>query len=209
VPFVFLDLAFRFLYAFRYTGAVGFKRAERKDYTEESLYEYAVGALGRRMRSVAELKRLMRPRVAHQDNANDLVEAVAERLKQQKYLNDARYAESYSSNRKENQKFGRMRVITDLKARGIIGQVIDKAVNTTYSDTDETELAKKFLQRKRVRPPQEGKAAARIFRMLLRAGFGSRTAYRVLNQFKVDPEVLSALESEAADMPEKSESENE
>lgn len=187
--------------------AVAFKRPERKNYTEEALYEYAVGALGRRMRSVAELKRLMRPRIAHQENANELVESVVERLKQQKYLNDARYAESYSSNRKENEKFGRMRVITDLKARGVHGDVIDKAVNTAYSDTDDVALAKKFLQRKRVRPPQDEKAAARIFRMLLRAGFGSRTAYRVLNQFKVDPEVLSALESEAADATEEPESE--
>jgi hypothetical protein len=31
-----------------------------------ALYEYAVGALGRKMRSVAELKRLLRQRVAAQ-----------------------------------------------------------------------------------------------------------------------------------------------
>ena len=186
---------------------MAFKRAARKDYTEESLYEYAVGALGRRMRSVAELKRLMRPRVSHQQDAEHLVEAVVERLKQQKYLNDARYAESYSSNRKENEKFGRLRVVTDLKARGVHGDVIDKAVNTAYSDTDEVELAKKFLQRKRTRPPADEKATARIFRMLLRAGFGSRTAYRVLNQWKADPEVLSALEAEAADATEQPENE--
>jgi regulatory protein len=188
---------------------VAFKRAERKDYSEESLYEYALGALGRRMRSVAELKRLMKPRVAHQDNASELVEAVVERLKQRKYLNDARYAETYSSNRKDNQKFGRMRVVTDLKIRGVHGDVIDQAVNTTYSGTDEVELAKKFLQRKRTRPPADDKAAARIFRMLLRAGFGSRTAYRVLNQWKVNSELLSTLESEAAELPEKSAAENE
>lgn len=186
---------------------MGFKRAEKKTYTEDSLYEYAVGALGRRMRSVAELKRLMRPRVGHQENANELVEAVIERLKQQKYLNDARYAESYSSNRRDNQKFGRLRVITDLKARGVHGDVIDKAINTAYGDADDVELAKKFLERKRVRPPADDKATARVFRMLLRAGFGSRTAYRVLNGMKADPEVLSTLESEAAEIPESPENE--
>ena len=186
---------------------MAFKRAARKDYTEESLYEYAVGALGRRMRSVAELKRLMRPRVAHQEDADRLVEAVVERLKQQKYLNDARYAESYSTNRKENEKFGRLRVITDLKARGVHGDVIDSAMKTTYGDTDEVELAKKFLQRKRVRPPEDEKATARIFRMLLRAGFSSRSAYRVLNGMKADAETLSALEAEAAESTDVPESE--
>lgn len=186
---------------------MAFKRPVRKDYTEESLYEYAVAALGRRMRSVAEIKRLMRPRVAHQADANALVEAVVERLKQQKYLNDARYAESYSSNRKENEKFGRLRVVTDLKARGVHGDVIDAAMKTTYGDTDEVELAKKFLQRKRVKPPEDQKATARVFRMLLRAGFSSRSAYRVLNGMKADTEVLSALEAEASDASEETETE--
>ncbi len=143
---------------------MAFKRAARKDYTEESLYEYAIGALGRRMRSVAELKRLMRPRVAHQDDGDKMVEAVVERLKQQKYLNDAKYAETYSRYRKENEKFGRLRVINDLKTRGVHGDVINKAVATTYDDTDEVELARKFLDRKRVRHPDgpEGSCAHRV-----------------------------------------------
>ena len=45
--------------------------------TRSELYEYAVGALGRRMRSVAELKRLLRPRVeAGDDFGQTLVELV-------------------------------------------------------------------------------------------------------------------------------------
>ena len=35
----------------------------KKLFTEAELYDYAIGALGRRMRSVAELKRLLRNRV--------------------------------------------------------------------------------------------------------------------------------------------------
>src|SRR5579885_1858928 len=126
---------------------MAFKRAARKDYTEETLYEYAVGALSRRMRSVAELKRLMRPRVSHQEEGDTIVEAVVERLKQQKYLNDARYAEAYSNNRKENEKFGQRRVITDLRVRGVHGDVIDQAVRASYGDTDEVAQAQKFLAR--------------------------------------------------------------
>jgi len=41
---------------------VPFPRPKKTD-SEDVLYEYAVGALARRMRSVAELKRLLRPRV--------------------------------------------------------------------------------------------------------------------------------------------------
>ena len=35
---------------------MAFSRPKRRQYSEDELYEYAVGALGRRMRTVAELK---------------------------------------------------------------------------------------------------------------------------------------------------------
>ena len=81
------------------------------------------------MRSVAELKRLLRPRVeAETEYGQTLVELVIRRLKDRGYLNDAQYAAAYSSFRRDNEKFGRRRVITDLKAKGVHGEVIEKAV---------------------------------------------------------------------------------
>ena len=47
-----------------------------------------------------------------------LVELIVRRLKDQGYLNDAKYAATFSSFRRDNEKFGRRRVITDLKAKG-------------------------------------------------------------------------------------------
>src|SRR6266508_5557920 len=92
------------------------KPAASKIYTEATLYDYAVGALGRRMRTVAELKRLMRTRAAHQPDCDALVEAVTARLKEQHYLNDSNYASCYSASRRDHEKFGRMRVVQELKA---------------------------------------------------------------------------------------------
>lgn len=42
---------------------MAFQRPKRRTYSEDELYEYAVGALARRMRTVAELKRMMRARI--------------------------------------------------------------------------------------------------------------------------------------------------
>src|SRR5436305_10384202 len=93
--------------------------ARRKLETENQLYEYAVGALGRRMRSVAELKRLLRQRVeAETEVGKILVELVIRKLKDQGYLNDAKYAATYSAFRRDNEKLGRRRVATDLKIKG-------------------------------------------------------------------------------------------
>ena len=168
----------------------------RKTYDEATLYEYAVGALARRMRSVAELKRLMRQRLPAGEESEALVEAVIARLKDQKYLNDTAYAAAYSSYRKENEKFGRLRVVTDLKARGVHADVIAQAVGAAYAGTDEEKLAREHLRRKRVQKPTDAQGAARIFRALLRAGYTSRTIIRILKQWDVDDEVLTALESE-------------
>jgi len=166
-------------------------------YDESALYEYAVGALARKMRSVAELKRLLRQRVPEGDESETLVDAVIARLKEQRYLNDSAYAAAYSSYRRENEKFGRLRVITDLKVRGVHGDVIAKAVSSAYSGTNEEKLAGEFLRRKRIKKPTTAKDAARVFRALLRAGYTSRTIFRILRQWDVDEEVLTALESEA------------
>ena len=69
----------------------------KKVYTEAELYEYAVGALGRRMRTVAELKRLLRQRVeADTEFGQTLVELIIRKLKDQGYLNDAKYAATFS-----------------------------------------------------------------------------------------------------------------
>jgi regulatory protein len=173
---------------------VPFQRTKICD--EATLYEYAVGALGRKMRSVAELKRLMRQRLPAGEEGEALVEAVITRLKDQKYLNDSAYAAAYSSYRKENEKFGRLRVVSDLKVRGVHADVIAKAVGSAYAGTNEEKLAREHLRRKRIKKPANNKDAARIFRALMRAGFTSRTIIRILKQWDVDDEVLTVLESE-------------
>ncbi len=170
-----------------------FKRPS-KTYDGESLYEYAVGALARQMRTVAEIKRLMRNRVKDQEHGELLVEMVVARLKEQKYLNDTSYAENYSRFRKDNEKFGRMRVIQELKIKGVHGDIIDSVVGAAYGDVNEEHLARAFLQRKRIVKPAGRKQAARVFRTLMRAGFSSRIIFSILKKWDVDDETLSALE---------------
>jgi regulatory protein len=172
------------------------KSAVKKIYTEASLYEYALGALGRSMRTVAELKRLMRTRAAHQPDCDALVEAVTVRLKQQHYLNDTSYASTYSRSRRDNQKFGSMRVVQDLRARGVHPDVIGKTVGETYAEVDEQKLARQFAERKRLKQPTDQKQAARIFRMMARAGFSSRIIVQLLRGWRVEDETISALEQE-------------
>ena len=169
----------------------------KKLYTENELYEYAVGALGRRMRTVAELKRLLRQRVeADTEIGQTLVELIIRKLKDQGYLNDAKYAAAFSSYRRDNEKFGPRRVITDLKIKGVHGEVIEKAVDSAYGEIDEEKQTREYLKRKRLKKPADQKQAARIFRQLVRAGFRSKTIFTILKKWDVEEEILTALEEE-------------
>ena len=169
----------------------------RKLETENELYEYAVGALARRMRSVAELKRLLRQRVDFETEIGQtLVEIVIRRLKDQRYLSDAKYAAAYSAFRRDNEKFGRRRVITDLKIKGVHGEVIEGAVNSAFAEVNEEKQAREYLKRKRLQKPKDKKQAARIFRQLMRAGFGAKTIFGILKKWEVEEEVLGEFEGE-------------
>src|SRR4029077_17044255 len=143
---------------------MAFSRPKRRQYSEDELYEYAVGALGRRMRTVAELKRLRGARVeeAASEYGQTLVELVIRRLKDQGYLNDSQYAAYYSSLRRDNQKLGRMRVATELKTRGVHGSVIEKAVEAAYEGVSEEKQAREYLRKKRLEKPKDQKQTARI-----------------------------------------------
>jgi regulatory protein len=174
----------------------------RKLYTEAELYDYAIGALARRMRSVAELKRLLRNRVeADTEIGKTLVELIVVRLKDQGYLNDARYAAAFSSYRRDNEKFGRRRVVNDLKAKGVHGEVIEKAVSSVYDEVQEENLARAYLRRKRLQKPKnrDHKQTARIFRQLTRAGFAAKTIFTILKKWGVDEETLTELENETSE----------
>src|ERR1019366_6741937 len=131
---------------------MAFPRPKKRSYSEDELYEYAVGALARRMRTVAELKRLFRARVedAESEYGQTLIERVIRRLKDRGYLNDSQYASYFSSLRRDDQKFGRMRVITDLKVKGVHGDLIDKAVNTAFEGVSEEQQAREYLRKKRM-----------------------------------------------------------
>lgn len=172
------------------------KSAAKKSYDEDSLYRYAVFMLGRRMRTVAELKRLMRGRAGHQPDCESLVEAVTARLKQQRYLNDTNYAAAYSALRRDNEKFGRMRVARELRSRGVHPDLVDKTLAEAYGEVDEAEQLGRFAERKRLAAPRDQKAAARIFRMMARAGFTTRAILAWLRRARVEEETLAQLEQE-------------
>ena len=162
---------------------------------EAGLFEYATRALGRQMRSEAELRRLMKTRAEPGEQGEAAVAAAMKRLREHGYLDDAAFAETYARLRQQNEKLGVRRVRNDLRQKGVHGDLIAETLEARYGQTSEEALAREHMARRRLRKPQNEKETARIMRRLVAAGFSTGVIYKILRQWDVPDEALAALEN--------------
>jgi len=179
-------------------------RREPPRLEESALWDYALGALGRRAFSVGELhQRLVRKAAEPRD-----VDRVVARLKEYGYLNDERFAETFAQSRLDNRGLGQHRVLRDLRQRRVGSKVAEQAVLRTYADTDETSLAAEFVARK-FRSKDlavylaDPRNLASAYRKLRYAGFSSSASIRVLKRHSAQAEELEQMEesNEGAEDP--------
>jgi regulatory protein len=161
----------------------------------EGLWAYALKALGGRAHSSGELREKLRRRAGREGDVDD----VLGRLKDYGYLNDQRFAEGFASARLANEKFGKTRVIQDLRQRRVAPLLAEKTVQKVYRDVDESALIEDWIRRKYRTAQREGlfqedKDLAAAYRRLLRAGFRTGEIVRVLKRFVKNPELLDNLE---------------
>lgn len=163
--------------------------------SERELYEYAVKSLGRHMRTEVELRRQMQQRAEFGERGEAAIAGVVARLKEQRYLDDQSYAETYARLRQQNDKLGARRVRSDLAQKGLKSELIEETVEARYGETNEETLAREHLGRKRIPKPESPKDTARVVRRLVAAGFSTGVIYKILRTWDVPEEALAGLES--------------
>jgi regulatory protein len=161
----------------------------------EGLWNYALRALGARAHSTGELREKLGRRAA---NPGDVDETLR-RLKDSGYLDDRRFAEGFAAARLSNERFGRVRVLQDLRGRRVAPALAEKTVGEVYRDVDESALIEEWVRRKYRLASREGlfqedKDMASAYRRLLRAGFRTGEIVRVLKRFARNPELLDSFE---------------
>jgi regulatory protein len=173
---------------------MAFARAKKREPVGEAgLFDYAVGVLARKMRTVRDLRRLMRNRAEEGEAGERAMDAVCVRLKELGYLSDTRFAADYTRLRKENEKFGRRRVQQDLMQKGVHKELIATTLATAYDEVDEVALAREYVARKRMKKPSgvnAQKETARVMGRLMRAGFSSGAIYKVLRAWDLPEEAI-------------------
>src|SRR5450432_851765 len=95
----------------------------------DSMWQFALKALGGRAHSTGELREKLRRRAAKPEDIDD----VLTRLKELGYLDDKRFAEAFATSRLTGEKFGRMRVVQDLRRRRVAPPVAEQTVQKVYA----------------------------------------------------------------------------
>jgi regulatory protein len=134
-----------------------------------SAYERALARLARRDQSEDELRRALRDRGYEAEE----VEAALERLRGQRFLDDAGFAERYARSRLAGRGLGRLRIRQGLRQRGVDQKVAESGLRRALKDVPEAEvldaLARRFWrQRTRDEPALR---VRKLWAFLLRRGF--------------------------------------
>lgn len=158
-------------------------RRPRTLHSEQALYEAALRALMRRAHSVYEMRRALERRAEEKT----VVQRVLQRLKQERLLDDARYAKQFARYRAESRRQGRYRIARDLRARGVPDRHIEAALEEVFAEVDEAAAIRRRIERrlrqfkgKDARAALDARKLASLYRSLLRAGFSTDSIRREL-----------------------------
>jgi regulatory protein len=119
---------------------------------------------------------------------------VLARLREQRFLDDARYAVDFARHHAKARHQGRYRIVRELRLRGVPDPHIEAAVAQAFAETDEAVLVRKIVERRMraLRGPLDQRKVASVYRSLLRAGFDAQLIRR---------ELRSAGNEAASDLP--------
>src|SRR5882762_8973045 len=154
------------------------RTSPRKLLSETDLYTAAINGLARRAYSIHEMRVYLERRAEDKE----AVGAIMTRLKDHKYLDDARYARQFVRLRAELRKQGTFRIARDLRARGVPDRHIETALAERAAESDEGAVVRTRLARriKSLRGPLDERRTASLYNSLLRAGFAAHTIRREL-----------------------------
>ena len=133
-------------------------------------YQRALRRLARRDHSVVELRRALLDR-GHEEGE---VEAALERLRRERYLDDAGFAERFARSRMAHQGHGRLRIRQDLRQRGVDRGTTESGIAGALLEVDETALVDGLARRywRQHAGVEPSRRLPRLWAFLLRRGFG-------------------------------------
>lgn len=137
-----------------------FKQLSADDKAFGNALRYAL----RRARSVWEVQDYLRRKAVAEPTA----EAIIGRLRRAGLLDDALFAHAWVANRRLLKPVSRRRLVKELKQKRVPDEDIEAVLADDASETDEREVLRELITKKRSRYPDKQK----LFQYLARQGYG-------------------------------------
>ena len=154
---------------------------EARQHDPEAALQYARDvawrALNRRDRSVEELRTML----AGKRVEPAAIEQVVTELLDAGHLDDARFAQRFTEDRRRLDAWGGERIARRLRMLGIAPEHIERA-SAEPGEDDELERAVALLRRRFPQPPADDRERARALGLLLRRGYESEAAYEAIRR---------------------------
>ena len=148
---------------------------ERLQHGLDLSYRY----LGRRDRTVLEVRRHLEAKRVEPDT----IDATVAELAEQGYLDDARYAQRFTEDRRNLDAWGNDRIERKLRTVGVAAELIEQAVADTSGGT-ELDAAVALLERRYGVPPADDRGRERALGLLARKGYELELAYDAVRAFE-------------------------
>ncbi|HVO75547.1 MAG TPA: regulatory protein RecX [Ignavibacteriaceae bacterium] len=142
----------------------------KKYYIKQAAFRY----LGKRIHSTGEL----RIKLKQKKYEPHLIDSVISELKKNNYLDDNEFASRFSEEKIRTKSWGRLKIESELRKRGIAGEIISEALENKFggSEIDKAkELAKKKLKSLNGRGLEENKIKEKLFSFLYSRGYDYET----------------------------------
>ena len=153
---------------------------------KKSARQWALRALGRRMHTAHEI----RAGLSKRDFTDEVVSSVVEELVRVGYINDLDFARTWVTSRSVHQLHGRLRLLRDLKQKGIPGEIAESVLKESFPDEDEVIIAIKAAEKKTRTMRAAGrttgaKSRDALYRHLRSRGFTTRAISIAMDGIKL------------------------
>lgn len=90
----------------------------------------------------------MQRRLARGGYTSTIIGETLERLRSLHYIDDETFAHDWALSRTQTRGYGPKRIEQELRAKGIVQSLVREVVRKTFAQVDETENARKLLQKR-------------------------------------------------------------
>lgn len=190
---IYIDGEYRFTVDDNFWFSCGYISGDEIDEEELAAFEEAVGSrrafnsalnsLDYRDHSTREIQqKLMRKFDAQ------YVDEAVEKLTELDLINDERYAKLYARELFEHKKFGKMRIKSELRARGIAAETANEAVEELFDEEepDNIERIVDIIEKKYYNKINDESGRKKVFAALTRMGYSFSDIREAMAEFSDD-----------------------